>query len=211
MSVKNSAMTLGSTQITRHSWFTPRYPQQPPALSRDFIGILREYLYSLPVATSSLSANWCPYPSLTHRYLPPVHSRRVATPVHWFWWSCDCTFLDMATWPLGHPSFVLSPCIFPIVLPWYLVHIYIVHCSSYPINQFPSPLLSALSPPQSDLVWSRCNHAVWSLSSVIALFFTFIFRPISQPCHSHTRSLPSLFPCYPVFHLAFIVIDLLFD
>ena len=31
---------------------------------------------------------------------------------------------------------------------------------------------------------------------VIALFFTIILRPFSQPCHPHARSPLSLFPCY---------------
>ena len=36
-------------------------------------------------------------------------------------------------------------------------------------------------------------------TSLIALFFTLIFRSFSQPCHLHTCSLVSLFSCYQLF------------
>ena len=36
----------------------------------------------------------------------------------------------------------------------------------------------------------------WIQASVIALFFTLIFCPFSQPCHPHTRSILSCSSCY---------------
>ena len=66
------APILGSTWITQYIWFTPRYPQQPPAFSCDFIGILCKYLYSPLVTTSSLPTNSHCYPSLTCRYCSPL-------------------------------------------------------------------------------------------------------------------------------------------
>ena len=47
--------------------------------------------------------------------------------------------------------------------------------------------------------------------NVIALLFTLIFRPFSQPCHPHTRLLLSLYPCYLRFPPCFHVINLLFN
>ena len=45
--------------------------------------------------------------------------------------------------------------------------------------------------------------------TVIALFFTLIFRPFSQPCHLHIRSLLSHFSCYHCFPPCIHVIALL--
>ena len=57
----------------------------------------------------------------------------------------------------------------------------------------------------------QCWHSTLLSLSVIALFFTLIFQPFSQPCHSYTRSPLSPFPCYPCFPPCFHAIDLLFD
>ena len=58
---------------------------------------------------------------------------------------------------------------------------------------------------------TRIYALLWEMQSVIALFFTLIFRLFSQPCHSYTRSPLSPFPCYPCFPPCFHAIDLLFD
>ena len=46
---------------------------------------------------------------------------------------------------------------------------------------------------------------------VITLFFTLIFYLFSQPCHPHTRSSLSLYPCYlcfpPCFHAIYLLSD----
>ena len=50
-----------------------------------------------------------------------------------------------------------------------------------------------------------------SAVGVIALFFTLIFHPFSQPCHPYNRSPFLLLSCYLCFPLCLCVIDLLFD
>ena len=52
---------------------------------------------------------------------------------------------------------------------------------------------------------------VSKLRSVIALFFTLILRPFSQPCHPHICSSLTLFPCYLCFPPCFHANNLLFN
>ena len=91
---------LGSTWITGYSWFTPRYPQQPPAFSHNFIGILCEYLYSLLVTTSSLPTNSHHYPSLTCCYCSPLITTSLQSTLN-VSQSQSQQSCDLATWPLG--------------------------------------------------------------------------------------------------------------
>ena len=74
-----------------------------------------------------------------------------------------------ATWPLGHPSFVLSPCMLPIVLPWSPVHIYSPPVvSSFSKNEFPSPLLLVPQSSPAHIPNSSCRVPTRLIVSLIS-------------------------------------------